>query len=199
LERRIIQPRPAHRRPRRRSDSNLSGPRPDLVAAWAVALGIFLILVASATSQGATDSTGGAKAPPPQPAKTGAAPAAPDKMTRDALESLRAELGLDADVASADSQRAIVRRMRFQRATWYGPGFYGRRTACGVKLRPWTVGVAHRRLPCGTRVTFFHGGTFKTVPVIDRGPFAGATNWDLTAAAARALDFRATGRLRVIH
>jgi rare lipoprotein A len=120
-------------------------------------------------------------------------------MTRDALESLRTKLGLQADVASADSQRAIVRRMRFQRATWYGPGFYGHRTACGVKLRPWTVGVAHRRLPCGTRVTFFHGGAFKTVPVIDRGPFSRGMSWDLTAAAARALGFRSTGPLRVIH
>src|SRR5258708_2450565 len=43
-------------------------------------------------------------------------------------------------------------------ATWYGPGLYGRHTACGETLRPGTIGVAHRSLPCGTAVKFvFHG------------------------------------------
>ncbi len=42
--------------------------------------------------------------------------------------------------------------------TWYGPGFYGNRTACGERLtRPFgpgtgLVGVAHKTLPCGTRI-----------------------------------------------
>ena len=201
MERRTIQPRPALRRPQRRSNSP-SGPRPDLVAAWAVALGIFLILVATATSDGATNAepTGGAQTPASQPAsQAGSTPAATDEMTSEALASLRTELGVDADVASAGGRRAIIRRMRIQRATWYGPGFYGQRTACGVKLRPWTLGVAHKKLPCGTRVTFFYHGVFKTVPVIDRGPFASGLSWDLTAAAARTLEFRSTGRLRVIH
>ena len=37
---------------------------------------------------------------------------------------------------------------------WYGPGFYGKRTACGYALTQSIVGVAHRTLPCGTKVTF---------------------------------------------
>ncbi len=37
-------------------------------------------------------------------------------------------------------------------ATWFGPGFYGKQTACGQTLTPGVVGVANRTLPCGTLV-----------------------------------------------
>jgi rare lipoprotein A len=81
-------------------------------------------------------------------------------------------------------------------ATWYGPGFYGRRTACGLRLGRTTPGVAHRRLPCGTSVTLYYRGRFATVPVIDRGPHVPGVTWDLTAATARNLGFRRTGKIR---
>jgi rare lipoprotein A (peptidoglycan hydrolase) len=175
VERRSIHPRPAPRARRRRSSLGFtqSGPRPDLIAAWAVALGIFLVLVASATSEGAS-GTGGATAP-----------VAPGDSATPQSE--------------AATKRPALKRMRVARATWYGPGLYGNRTACGIRLRPTTLGVAHKRLPCGTRVTFFHRGRYTTAPVIDRGPFARGLDWDLTAATARELGFRRTGRLRVIH
>ncbi|WP_354698351.1 lipoprotein precursor [Paraconexibacter sp. AEG42_29] len=79
---------------------------------------------------------------------------------------------------------------RARTATWYGPGFFGKRTACGQILRKSTLGVAHRTLPCGTQVAFYYKGRTVTVPVIDRGPFRDATIWDLTQAAARAIDFK---------
>src|SRR5262245_16175590 len=44
--------------------------------------------------------------------------------------------------------------MRTAGATWYGPGLYGNGTACGQTLRPGTIGVAHRTLPCGTTIKF---------------------------------------------
>jgi rare lipoprotein A (peptidoglycan hydrolase) len=53
--------------------------------------------------------------------------------------------------------------------------------------------VAHKRLRCGTRVTFRYGSRTVTVPVIDRGPFVGNREWDLTAATKRALGFPSTG------
>jgi hypothetical protein len=77
-------------------------------------------------------------------------------------------------------------------ATWYGPGFYGRRTACGQKMSRRLLGVAHRTLRCGTLVEVFYGGRAITVPVVDRGPFRRGTTWDLTSAAARALGVRQT-------
>jgi rare lipoprotein A len=72
-------------------------------------------------------------------------------------------------------------------ASYFGPGFYGQRTACGRTLAPGTLGVAHKGLPCGTRVTFVSGRRTVTVPVIDRGPFVGSREWDLTAAARQRL------------
>lgn len=43
-------------------------------------------------------------------------------------------------------------------ASWYGPGFYGRTTACGERMTRTLLGVAHKRLPCGTQVALTHGG-----------------------------------------
>jgi rare lipoprotein A (peptidoglycan hydrolase) len=58
-----------------------------------------------------------------------------------------------------------------QRVTWYGPGFYGNRTACGQRYTRTIRGVAHRSLPCGTMVQFRWRGKVATAPVIDRGPY----------------------------
>ena len=80
-------------------------------------------------------------------------------------------------------------------ATWYSQP--GNRTACGIKLRRSTIGVAHRTLPCGTLVDVTWGGRSLSVPVIDRGPFVAGVHYDLTLAAARALGFVAAGRVRV--
>jgi rare lipoprotein A len=78
-------------------------------------------------------------------------------------------------------------------ASYYGPGLYGNRTACGQTLTPSTLGVANRWLPCGTRVTFRHNGRTVTVPVIDRGPYSGSRIWDLTYATKQKLGFGSTG------
>jgi len=86
--------------------------------------------------------------------------------------------------------------MRWAGATWYGPGFYGNRTACGQVLRPHTVGVAHRNLPCGTAVKFVHGARHLVTRVIDRGPFTLGHSWDLTNGARRALGFGGSGQIR---
>ncbi len=87
---------------------------------------------------------------------------------------------------------------RGARATIYGPGFYGRRTACGGRLRRTTLGVANRTLPCGTEVSIVFGGRELTVPVIDRGPYANGASWDLTSATATALGMTGTEWLGAI-
>jgi rare lipoprotein A (peptidoglycan hydrolase) len=81
-------------------------------------------------------------------------------------------------------------------ATWFGPGFYGHKTACGQTLTPGVLGVAHRTLPCGTLVRVSWHGHALTVPVVDRGPYANGADWDLTAGAARALGITETVRIR---
>jgi rare lipoprotein A (peptidoglycan hydrolase) len=81
----------------------------------------------------------------------------------------------------------------YKKATWYGPGFWGRSTACGTMLTPTTIGVAHKKLPCGTQVTFSYGGRTVTATVIDRGPFHKGYAWDLTKKAAKRVGFLAVG------
>jgi rare lipoprotein A (peptidoglycan hydrolase) len=81
-------------------------------------------------------------------------------------------------------------------ATWFGPGFYGKQTACGQTLTPSVVGVANRTLACGTLVKVSYHGRALIVPVLDRGPYSHiGANWDLTAGAAQALDVTETVRI----
>jgi rare lipoprotein A len=79
--------------------------------------------------------------------------------------------------------------------SWYGPGFYGRRTACGQELTTTLVGVAHKTLPCGTLVTFRNGGRTVTMPVVDRGPYVAGRQWDLTGGACKKLAHCYTGSI----
>ena len=83
-------------------------------------------------------------------------------------------------------------------ATWYGPGFYGNRTACGQTLTTETLGVAHRSLPCGTKVSVLFEGRTIAVPVIDRGPYSHA-DWDLTQETAERLGFSGTDTIGVVR
>lgn len=103
--------------------------------------------------------------------------------------------------ASAASAAPVTKLTVFKPAiaTWYGPGFWGRKTACGQRLRRATLGVANKKLPCGSLVQLYAGGRTITVPVIDRGPFRPGTSYDLTQATARALGFTGTGRIGVLR
>lgn len=72
-------------------------------------------------------------------------------------------------------------------ASWYGPTAPNETTACGIPLTRWTLGVAHRTLPCGTPVALYYRGRTIVVPVIDRGPYVTGRTWDLTQATHDAL------------
>lgn len=78
-------------------------------------------------------------------------------------------------------------------ASYYGPGLYGNGVACGGTLMPGTLGVAHKTLPCGTRVKLRYHGRAVTVPVIDRGPYVAGRDYDLTAATKERLGFPGVG------
>jgi rare lipoprotein A (peptidoglycan hydrolase) len=110
--------------------------------------------------------------------------------------ALRASVQRDgAATAAAAPLTAQLTVFQSALASWYGPGFFGRRTACGTKLTRTTVGVAHRTLPCGTPVDIYYRGRILTVPVIDRGPFKKGRAWDLTQAAAEQLGVKATAKV----
>jgi hypothetical protein len=80
--------------------------------------------------------------------------------------------------------------------SWYGPGLIGNGTACGQTLTRSLVGVAHRTLPCGTKITFRYEGRTLTMPVVDRGPFVGGRIFDLTYGACKKLDHCHTGPIQ---
>jgi rare lipoprotein A (peptidoglycan hydrolase) len=104
--------------------------------------------------------------------------------------------------AAAQPEAKVVavskNRWRMDRnVSWYGPGFYGKRTACGLAMTRTLVGVAHRTLPCGTRITFRNPANGRTVtaPVVDRGPYVRGRQWDLTGGLCKRLDHCYTGAL----
>ncbi len=102
-----------------------------------------------------------------------------------------------ADGGAQPGSEIAFAPMQWASATWYGPGLYGRHTACGQTLGPETIGVAHRSLPCGTTVKFVYRGRSIVTRVIDRGPYSRGNAWDLTQAAARALQFEKSGADRL--
>jgi rare lipoprotein A len=93
------------------------------------------------------------------------------------------------------SEAPKVRSVSSGEASWYGPGFYGNRTANGEVFRPGTLTAAHRTLPFGTkvRVTNLWNGRSAVVRINDRGPFHGSRVIDLAHGAASQLGVVASG------
>ena len=82
-------------------------------------------------------------------------------------------------------------------ASWYGPGFAGRRTASGERFNPAEYTAAHRTLPFGSKVRVTHNGRSVVVRINDRGPFHGGRVIDLSQAAAEEIGLRRAGSGRV--
>jgi rare lipoprotein A (peptidoglycan hydrolase) len=134
-----------------------------------------LAALAFAVAPGAQAATGGAASAAPVPAESA------ETTTTTAFNE--AELSFTP--------------FRFAGASWYGgTSMWGRSTACGQVLRPSTIGVANKTLPCGTPVKFVWHGHSIVAPVIDRGPYVKGRSWDLTSAAAEALEFEGVGRIQ---
>ena len=103
---------------------------------------------------------------------------------------------------TAKASSRIVGRLNAYRpalASWYGPGLYGNNLGCGGTLNQGTIGVAHKSLPCGTTVVLRNGSRTVRARVIDRGPYVGAREFDLTAATKQRLGFGSVGRVWVAH
>ena len=85
------------------------------------------------------------------------------------------------------------------RATWYGPGLYGNKTASGDLLEKGTMTAAHSSLPLGTEVKVTRLDTNESVTVVinDRKPYKKGTVIDLAHGAADALDIDDDGTAEV--
>lgn len=117
--------------------------------------------------------------------------------TVDRSADLQARVSAKKHHKAHQPARVITRTTAWKVApivTWYGPGFYGGKTACGQRYTRRIVGVASRTLRCGTLVQFSWHGISVVAPVIDRGPFAtSAYVFDFSARLACDL-FRERGQ-----
>jgi rare lipoprotein A (peptidoglycan hydrolase) len=112
---------------------------------------------------------------------------------RTGTRRVRVHFGGTRELSSTHLAAGTARVYRRAVASWYGPGFYGRRLACGGRLKVGMLGVANKTLPCGAKVTLYYRGRTVRVPVIDRGPYVGGREFDLTAATRARLRFGSTG------
>jgi hypothetical protein len=106
---------------------------------------------------------------------------------------VRARVRRNRLAAGSGDAAGVLDVFRRAAASWYGPGFYGHRTACGQTLTPSMLGVANKTLRCGAKVTLRYHGREVRVPVIDRGPYSGNREFDLTQATKNRLHFGSTG------
>ena len=95
----------------------------------------------------------------------------------------------------AQAQRASVVYVQKGQASWYGPGFHGRKTASGERFNQHALTAAHRKLPLGTRATVVNLANGKSVEVEinDRGPYARGRILDVSKAAAEQLGMTDSG------
>jgi hypothetical protein len=72
----------------------------------------------------------------------------------------------------------------------------GRPSGCGTLLRPDTLGVAHPVLPCGAKLFIRYGGKTVLTDVVDRGPLAPGSEFEVTPALADLLGLSGVQRIR---
>ncbi len=103
----------------------------------------------------------------------------------------------DPSVTGSISTSKLETGRELQRGTasWYGPGFHGRRTASGERFNSNAMTAAHRFLPFGTRLRVVNekNGRSVVVRVNDRGPFAHRRIIDLAKGPAQELGLTSAG------
>ena len=150
--------------------------------------GLFAALALSACA--AQQSPAPDAPPPAEPAPhAAAAPAAP--AAKKAARQSAAK--------KADKTEKTAKFSQTGKASWYGPGFHGKKTANGEWFDMNTLTAAHRTLPISSRVrvTNLANGKSVVVRINDRGPYHGNRVMDLSKAAAQELGFIRTGTAQV--
>jgi rare lipoprotein A len=84
-------------------------------------------------------------------------------------------------------------------ASWYGPGFHGRKTASGERFDTYEMTAAHKTLPFGTllKVTNLENNLFTVVRINDRGPYIRGRIIDLSHAAKDAIGMSGTAQVKI--
>ena len=102
-------------------------------------------------------------------------------------------------VSAALPTEASASSNQVGQASWYGPGFHGKRTASGERFNQHALTAAHRSLPlgCQAKITNLRNGRTVLVTINDRGPYGGGRIIDLSRAAARQLAMGGTAPVRI--
>jgi peptidoglycan lytic transglycosylase len=101
------------------------------------------------------------------------------------------------DAANGRAVRRIGTLHAYRGALASRYDLYGGALACGGSLGYHSLVVAHKTLPCGTKVRVRYRGRVVTATVRDRGPYAGGREYDLAGAVARRLGFNGVGTIWV--
>lgn len=106
---------------------------------------------------------------------------------------------VNAQKVSLEPSTGKLRALQSGVASYYGPGFHGRRTANGETFNMNAMTAAHRTLPFGTKlkVTNLNNGQSAIVRVNDRGPYTGGRVIDLSVAAAKQIGSTQAGTAKV--
>ena len=101
--------------------------------------------------------------------------------------------------AFAEPVKPAGKVLQSGRASWYGPGLHGRKTASGETFNTNDLTAAHRTLPFGTRVRVVNrrNGQSVVVRINDRGPYAGGRVIDLSRASAQAIGLSGVGSVNL--
>src|SRR5215217_1746611 len=121
----------------------------------------------------------------------------PESMTKAstalAITAILFGCALGSTLASAEEAKPLGKGV----ASWYGPGFHGKKTANGERFNTHDLTAAHKTLPFGTQVRVTNERTGKSVVVRinDRGPYAHARVIDLSKAAAQVVGISGVGQV----
>ncbi len=112
--------------------------------------------------------------------------------------------GFHAEAATTGKKTAKTTKLldghQVGKASWYGPGFHGKKTASGQIFNQHALTAAHPRLPLGSRakVTNLHNGKQVEVTINDRGPHKGGRIIDLSRGAAKKLAMDGIARVSIV-
>ena len=109
------------------------------------------------------------------------------------IQQQKREAPATSGVKQTSSTTSSTAGWQTAKASWYGPGLYGNKTASGAVLTQGMMNVAHKTLAFGTRIEFRYKGRTVTAVVNDRGPFIAGRTFDLGPGTAQALGFSGVG------
>ncbi|MSS75634.1 MAG: septal ring lytic transglycosylase RlpA family protein [Methyloglobulus sp.] len=109
---------------------------------------------------------------------------------------------VDSSAETAQKESWLPRIARYLKkgvASWYGPGFQGKKTATGEIFDMYEMTAAHKTLPIPSyaQVTNLENNKTVVVRINDRGPFVGNRLVDLSYAAAKKIGIQGEGTGKV--